>query len=115
MRTALVDHLEHFVERGGLWSHEDLTGLIERLQAEAAQAGDPNAELLAAALRAVLARLCAGGVPPRAAPEVEAIVYPRMWKVMEAARAGLPEAEVRTRIDGLGRRLSQHLSAGAGR
>ena len=115
MGPALLDDLEDFVERGGLWSGEDLTALVERLEVETAQTGDPNAALLAAPLRAVLARLADGGVPPRAAHEVEAIVYPRMWKVMEAARDGLPEAEVRTRIEGLDRRLSRHLSGRAGR
>ena len=41
------------------------------------------------------------------AADVEAIIYPRLWKVMEAARDGLPDAEMRTRIEVMNRRLAR--------
>jgi hypothetical protein len=42
---------------------------------------------------------------------VEAVVYPRLWKVLEAVRAELPEGEQRTRVHVLNRRLARLLAA----
>ena len=105
MQAALVDELEDFIRRGGLWDPDDLDSLIKRLESEA----DPIAGLLAHSLRALLVRLGMGEVPARMANDVEGIVYPRIWKVMEAARDGLPDGELRTRIEVLNRRLSRRL------
>ena len=41
MRAELVDELEEFVRRGRLWQRADVTALIERLEAEAVETGDP--------------------------------------------------------------------------
>ena len=60
-------------------------------------------------MRALLVRMSMGDVPPRMANDVEGILYPRIWKVMEAARDGLPDGELRTRIEVLNRRLSRRL------
>ncbi len=110
MRSALADELEDFVGRGDLWSGEDLGALVDRLRTEAEDLGDPNASLLAAALATLRARVNEGTLPSRTAHELEAIVYPRMWKVIEAARGGLPDGELRTRIGALDRRLSELLA-----
>lgn len=109
MRTALVDELEDFIRRGGLWDPADLDSLITRLEAEADDTDDSIPRLLAHPLRALLVRLSMGDVPHRMANDVEGIVYPRIWKVMEAARDGLPDGELRTRIEVLNRRLSRRL------
>jgi len=45
--------------------------------------------------------------------EVEAVIYPRLWKVLEAVRAGLPEGEQRARMQVLNRRLARLLAAEA--
>jgi hypothetical protein len=110
VRSDLVDHLEDFVGQGDLWSSEELGALVGRLRSEAEELDDPNASLLADALGPLLGRVTAGGLPRRTTHEVEAIVYPRIWKVMEAARAGLPDGEMRTRIGALERRLSDRLA-----
>lgn len=110
MRAAVADHLEEFVERDGLADAAAVAGLVARLEAEARRTGDPNAERLASALRALLPRLGGQGLPRRTAHEIEAIVYPRLWKVMEAARSGLPAGEIRTRIESLDRQVSRRLS-----
>ena len=109
MRTALVDELEDFIRRGGLWDPADLDSLITRLETEADDTEDSIPRLLAHPLRALLVRLSMGDVPHRMANDVEGIVYPRIWKVMEAARDGLPDGELRTRIEVLNRRLSRRL------
>ena len=109
MRTDLVDELEDFIRRGGLWDPADLDSLVTRLEAEADDTDDTIPRLLAHPLRALLVRLSMGDVPHRMANDVEGIVYPRIWKVMEAARDGLPDGELRTRIEVLNRRLSRRL------
>ncbi len=110
MNGDVIDVLEDFVARGDLWSSEQVDHLVGWLRAATDATGDPNPALLARALSAVSAYRAQGPVAPRTASEVEAIVYPRMWKVMEAARGGLPAGEVRTRIGVLDRRLGARLA-----
>jgi len=107
VRLELVDEIEEFVRRGRLWHEEDLNDLIARLEQEAEATDDPIPRQLSAPLRALLVRMRIGAVPNRLASDVEGIVYPRLWKVMEAARDGLPDAEIRTRIEVFNRRLSR--------
>ncbi len=109
MRAALVDEWEEFIRAGSLWDPVALEALIERLESESTASGDPVPRLLAPPLRAILLRMGMGEVPQRMSHDVEGIVYPRIWKVMEAARDGLPDAELRTRIEVLNRRLSRRL------
>ena len=99
--------VEEFVRRGKLWNEDDLNALIGRLESEADATDDPIPRQLSAPLRALLVRMRIGTVPNRLASDVEGIVYPRLWKVMEAARDGLPDAELRTRIEVFNRRLSR--------
>ena len=109
MQPALVDDLEEFIRRGGLWQQDELQGLIDRLEREADDTDDAIPRLLAHPLRALLVRMGMGDVSTRMANDVEGIIYPRIWKVMEAARDGLPDGELRTRIEVLNRRLSRRL------
>jgi hypothetical protein len=109
MRAAVADQLEDFVERDGLADAATVAGLVDQLEAETRHTGDPNPSRLAAALSALLPHLGGRGLPARTAHEVEAIVYPRLWKVMEAARSGLPAGELRTRIEALDRHVSRRL------
>lgn len=94
---------------GSLWDAPALEQIIERLEEESLSQDDPVPQMLAHALRAVLLRLGMGEVSQRMTNDVEGIVYPRIWKVMEAARDGLPDGELRTRIEVLNRRLSRRL------
>ena len=107
MREEIVDELEEFVRRGKLWHAEDLGALIARLEAESDATDDPLPRTLGNTLRSLLLRMKLGEVPPRLASEVEGIVYPRLWKVMEAVRDGMPDAEIRIRIEVFSRRLSR--------
>jgi len=107
VRAELVDEIEEFVRRGKLWNADDLNALIGRLESEAEATDDPIPRQLSAPLRSLLVRMRIGTVSTRLASDVEGIVYPRLWKVMEAARDGLPDAELRTRIEVFNRRLSR--------
>jgi hypothetical protein len=107
VREEIVDELEEFVRRGMLWHPEDLGSLVARLEGESEVTGDPLPRTLANVLRSLLLRMGLGDVPPRLASEVEGIVYPRLWKVMEAVRDGMPDAEIRIRIEVFSRRLSR--------
>jgi hypothetical protein len=109
VRPALVDELEEFIRDGGLWDSPVLEQMIGRLEGESSTTEDPIPQLLAHALRAILLRQGMGELPLRLANDLEGIVYPRMWKVMEAARDGLPDGELRTRVEVLNRRLSRRL------
>jgi hypothetical protein len=107
VREALVADIEEFVRRGKLWHADELSALVSRLEHESETTGDPIPQQLSAPLRALLVRMRIGEVPNRLASDVEGIVYPRLWKVMEAARDGLPDGELRTRIEVFNRRLSR--------
>ena len=109
VRPALVDELEEFIRAGSLWDPPALEALVARLEDESRAQEDPIPQMLAHALRAILLRLGMGDISQRMTNDVEGIVYPRIWKVMEAARDGLPDAELRTRIEVLNRRLSRRL------
>jgi hypothetical protein len=107
MRLAVVDDLEEFVRRGALWDPPELAALIASLEAEAVDQGDTMAALLTQSLRSVALRAQLGEVPPRVASDVEGIVYPRLWKIMEAVRDDMPDGELRTRIEVFNRRLAR--------
>jgi hypothetical protein len=111
MRLALVDELEEFVRRGVLWDPGQLALLVELLEFETESTGDVIPARLAQPLRMVLVRTQAAPVDRRTAGDIEAVVYPRLWKVMEAVRDGLPDGELRNRIAVLNRRLTDGLAA----
>src|SRR5438105_14390473 len=95
VRAEMVDEIEEFVRRGKLWNEDDLNALIGRLESEADATDDPIPRQLSAPCRALLGRMRIGTVPNRLATDAESIVYPRLWKVMEARRDRLPDAELR--------------------
>lgn len=108
---ALVDELEEFVRRGVLWDPAQLALLVELLEFETESTGDAIPARLAQPLRLVLVRTQAAPVDRRTAGDIEAVVYPRLWKVMEAVRDGLPDGELRNRIAAFTRRLTDGLAA----
>lgn len=107
MRLQMVDELEEFLRQGDFWDDDDMGGLLGRLEDESAATGDAVALALARALRSLVLRKQSGEVSRRLAHEVEGVLVPRLWKVMEAARRGLPDAELRTRVDGINRGLAR--------
>ncbi len=111
MRLALVDELEEFVRRGALWDMTELDALIALLEADAAAESDAIAGLLSQTLRSVGLRAQLGEIPKRVAGDVEGIVYPRLWKIMEAVRDDMPDGELRVRVQVFNRRLARCFAA----
>ena len=107
MRVEIVDELEDFIRRGGLWDPAELRGLIGLLETESDDQDDPILRMLTKPLVSLLTRMEMGEVPSRFANDIEGILYPRLWKVMEAVRDELPDSELRTRVEVLNRRLSR--------
>jgi hypothetical protein len=105
----VVAFLEELFETGFTWDEAELTDLGDRL---AALGGSPVAEL-AQGFAGVRLRLQTGEMAEPLRREVEAVIYPRLWKVLEAVRAGLPEGEQRARVQVLNRRLARLLAAEA--
>jgi hypothetical protein len=102
MGSEMADELERWIEAGGLW---DAAGL-DVIQARLAELGTLSADLVHV-FGALRLRLEMGPVAPSMHRDVEAVVYPRLWKVIEAARLDLPTGEQLTRIQVLNRRLAQ--------
>ncbi len=107
MREELADELEEFVRAGHLWSDEHCAGMVERLNAESATTGDELPERLGRFLDAVNIRTRISEVPPALRVQIDAIVYPRVWKLIEGIRDGLPDTELRTRLEVMNRRLAR--------
>jgi hypothetical protein len=107
VRPDLADELEEFVRRGELWDPDELAQLIATLERETADTSDPIPAMLAQPFSSLLVRQRMGDLPPRMAHDIEGIIYPRLWKVMEAMRKGLPDGELRTRVEVLNRRLDR--------
>ena len=109
MAPEVVAFLEQLFENGFTWDEGELGELCDRL---AALKTSPVADL-ADGFGAVRLRLQAGEMPEALHPEVEAVIYPRLWKVLEAVRSGLPEGEQRARVQVLNRRLARLLASEA--
>ena len=107
MRAEVADDLEAFVEAGSLWDPPALAAFVAHLADVAKVDGDPLVGRLGRFLEAVGLRQRVGEVTPVMRSEIEAVVYPRVWKVIEAVRAGMPEGELRTRLEVMNRRLAR--------
>ena len=109
MEPDVVGFLEQLFETGFAWDDAQLAELSRRLETLGAS---PVAEL-AHGFTGVRLRLGMGEMTEAQRREVEAVIYPRLWKVLEAVRAGLPEGEQRNRVRVLNRRLARLLAAEA--
>ncbi len=109
MEPDIVAFLEQVFENGFVWDEAGLAALADRLTALGAT---PVAEL-AHCFAGLRLRLGMGEVPESLRWEVEAVIYPRLWKVLEAVRDGLPEGEQRARVHVLNRRLARLLAGEA--
>jgi len=107
VRPDVVTILEDICETGFPWDEAALGDLAGRLEA---LGPSPVAEL-AHGFAGLQLRLRMGDLPEPGRREVEAVVYPRLWKVLEAVRAELPEGEQRARVQVLNRRLARLLAA----
>jgi hypothetical protein len=102
MGSELAEALEQWIERGVLWDAQELRSVRDRLAT--AGALFPDLDHVFEALRLRL-EMCP--ISPTMRRNVEAVVYPRLWKIIDAARQNLPDGEQRTRIQVLNRRLAQ--------
>ena len=109
MAQDVVTFLEELFETGFTWDEAELAELADRV---AALGASPVAGL-ASGFAGVRLRLQTGEMTEPLRREVEAVIYPRLWKVLEAVRAGLPEGEQRARVDVLNRRLARLLATEA--
>lgn len=109
MAPDVVAYLEQLCETGFTWDEAELADLSRRLEA---LGGSPVAEL-AHGFAGVRLRLLMGDMAEPLRREIEAVIYPRLWKVLEAVRAGLPEGEQRARVQVLNRRLARLLASEA--
>jgi hypothetical protein len=105
----VVAFLEQLFEAGFSWDEAELAELAVRLTA----LGDSPVAELAHGFEGVRLRLGVSEVPEPLRREVEAVIYPRLWKVLEAVRAELPEGEQRARVQVLNRRLARLLATEA--
>lgn len=107
MSRDLADELERLIERDAVWESAELGRCAHRLTA---RDGEPAASL-ALCLGALEARLGAAA-DDRLRRDVESILYPRLWKLLEAVRDGLPAGEQLNRVRALDRRLHDLLGPG---
>lgn len=108
MRLAIVDELERFIGAQSLWHHDELGLMIDRLRAE----NDDVCHRLAANLAAVRRTIEQGGLATRLVADIEGVVYPRLWKLMEAVWDDLPASELATRVTVLDHRLAPLVGPG---
>ena len=107
MRMELADELEEFVRLGHLWSNEDCAAMVDRLNAGVrGQRRSPPRPTGPIPRRREhphpdqrRARVAAGADRRHRVPEV--------WKLIEGIRDGMPDAELRTRIEVMNRRLAR--------
>ena len=107
VRKPVVEALESFIERGGMWDPEAMRSLVDLLERESDETGDRTPLMLAKVFAAILLRMRMTPLDPKLAIDIEAHVYQRLYKVLEAVYDDLPEAELRTRIEVFHRRLSR--------
>jgi hypothetical protein len=109
VRPDVITVLEDIFETGLTWDAAALDDLAQRLDA----LGDSPVAQLSEGFVGVRLRLETGEVSEPLRREIEAVIYPRLWKVLEALRAGLPEGEQRSRVQVLNRRLARLLATEA--
>lgn len=107
MRDGLADELEEFIRRGDLWDDAACGAMVDRLRVEASSTDDPLPARVGGFLNAVRIRNQMGELPLGLACDIEGVVYPRLWKLIEGVRDGMPDGELRTRIEVMNRRLSR--------
>lgn len=107
MRQAIAEELEQFIAAESLWHDDELTLMIEHLRAEP----DDICHRLAVNLAAVRRATGGGRLPTRLVADIEGVVYPRLWKMLEAVWDELPVSELVNRATVLDRRLSPLVAA----
>ena len=107
MRTELADELEEFVRRGDLWDEAACTAMVALLTDESERTADPLPFRLGRFLEAVTIRTRVSEISSDLRSQIDAIVYPRVWKLIEGIRDGMPDSELQTRLEVMNRRLAR--------
>jgi len=108
MREWVVGQVLRFIEEGHLWQAGELDSLLDRLRTTAPGEGD-LAVRLADAFTPLVDRRSSGALPLRLRVDIEAVIYPRLWKVVEGVQIGVMDGDLRNRIDALRRGLARVL------
>ncbi|MGH9040521.1 MAG: hypothetical protein ACRDZ3_09845 [Acidimicrobiia bacterium] len=103
----LADELERLIEQDAVWVSGELGRCAERLGASP----DEAAAGLARCFATLESRLEGAPLDERLRRDVEGVLYPRLWKVVEAVRDGLPAGEQLNRVRALDRRLTDLLES----
>ncbi len=101
MTLDLSDELERLIEHDAVWETGELGRCAQRLAASP----DEPASSLARCFSDLQEHLEASPVADRMRRDVEGVLYPRLWKILEAVRDGLPSGEQLNRIRALDHRL----------
>ncbi|MGH9023442.1 MAG: hypothetical protein ACRDV9_10150 [Acidimicrobiia bacterium] len=109
----MAAELEAFIEHDALLDPPSLVEVVARIEGEAGHDGAPVLFELAQLFRGLLARLDLEPLTLGAQRDLEAALYPRLWKILEAAQEELPAAEQRIRAQVTNRRLARMLAAEA--
>lgn len=109
----LAVELEAFIERDALLERSSLVEVVARIEGEAERHGGTVLSELGEIFRALLARLDLDPLTLAARRDLEAALYPRLWKILEAAQEELPAGEQRIRAQVTNRRLARMLAAEA--
>jgi hypothetical protein len=108
MSRDLADELERLIEQDAVWESDELGRCAQRL---ASSSGEPAASL-ARCFSLLRGHLEDAPVDDRLRRDVEGVLYPRLWKVVEALRDELPSGEQLNRIRALDRRLRELFDGG---
>lgn len=90
-----------------MWDVPAMEHLVDLLETESVETSDRIPLMLAKVFAAILLRAKMAPLDEHLAVDVQAHVYQRLYKVLEAVYDDLPAAEVRTRIEVFHRRLSR--------
>ena len=105
MSMDLADELERLIEQDAVWD----TGGLGRCAQRLAVGPEEPAASLARCFSGLQQRLDDVPVDDRMRRNLEGVLYPRLWKVIEALRDGLPPGEQLNRVRALDRRLTELL------
>ncbi|MGH9038207.1 MAG: hypothetical protein ACRD0O_20820 [Acidimicrobiia bacterium] len=108
MTIDLADELERLIEQDAVWESGALGRCAQRLLVSPAE----PAASLARCFSVLEGRLEEAPGDDRMRRDVEGVLYPRLWKVVEAVRDGLPCGELLNRVRALDRRLTELLDGG---
>jgi hypothetical protein len=110
MHEWVTGQVLRFIEEGHLWSPGELDSLLERLVSEGRKAGNEAlAVRLAAGFEPLVERRRGDPLPLRLRADLEAVVYPRLWKLVEGIQGGVADGELDNRINALRRGIARVL------